>query len=247
MMFVRVNEHMVKCTITENEINEMGYLVEDICKNQELASEFVKCVIEKGNESGFEIPKDVHAVQATFLPNKKLVLCFMDYATEMHMEEALEHLLKTFDMIESLGKERLEEVSGEDEKLDALEDCLAELAPTGEIPQEQLELDEIKEENEVQAEKKDEKYILTFRNFDVTETFCKHSPSVVPGMLYKSNGNFFLLTDLSTLEEKERKNFLLLASEYTDGIQKDYLTSEYLEEHGDVIIANAPVQVLKYL
>ena len=99
----------------------------------------------------------------------------------------------------------------------------------------------------MQSEKKDEKYILTFRNFDVTETFCKHSPSVVPGMLYKSNGNFFLLTDLSMLEEKERKNFLLLASEYTDGIQKDYLTSEYLEEHGDVIIANSPVQVLKYL
>lgn len=248
MMFVRVNEHMIKCTIQENEIIEMGYQVEDICKNQEIASEFVKCVMKKGNESGFDIPEDIHAVQATFLPNKELILCFMDQISEMQMKESIKNILENFDFINSIGKEHLDGILPllEEEQKNLLEQYIEELAGTSELPKEQIEV--LEEENQpVLEKKKSEKYILTFRNISLTESFCKKSPSVVPGMLYKSNGNFLLLTDLSTLEEKERKNFLLLASEYTDLIQKDYLTSDYLEEHGDVMIANEPVQVLKYL
>ena len=171
----------------------------------------------------------------------------MDQISELQMEQAVEHLLKAVNLFDSIEKEHLEEIYNLSEEENVLEECIAELAPTGEMPQEQLETVDFQKDNMLETDEKPEKYLLTFKDFDATELFCKKSPSVVPGMLYKASGNYFLVTDLSMLEDKEKKNFLLLASEYTDGIQKDYFTSDYLEEHGDVIIADTPVQILKYL
>lgn len=246
MEFVRVNEHMVKCVIDEQEMTEMGYRIEEICQDQELASEFIRKVIEKANEDGFDISEDIHMVQAMYVPEHQLILNFMDAAMESHMESAIEQMLKAFDLIDVVGKERLEDIfhlKGEEQK-QAFRECIEKVAPT-----EELSLDE---ENTPAMEGKEEpkgnaSYLLKFRDFELTECFCKKAPAVVPGRLYKTNGTYFLLTDLSTLEEKERKNFLLFASEYSEAIQKDNLTSDYLEEHADIVIAHTPVEILKQL
>jgi len=234
MKFDRVNEHMVKCVIAEQEMEEMGYHIDEICKDQELASEFIHKIVEKAKEEGYEISEEVHVVQAMYVPNHQLILNFMDKSAEQHMESTIEQMLKAFHLMDIVEKEQE----------NAFVECAEEAAPTEELA---LNEESPKEEEAAEKKKGNAKYLLKFPDFDLTESFCKKIPVIVPGKLYKNSGKYFLLTDLSALEEKERKNFLLLASEYSEAIQKNNLASDYLEEHADIVIAHTPVEILKQL
>lgn len=248
MMFVKVNAHTVKCIIGENEITEMGYKFEDICKNHDLASDFMKNIIGKANQAGFPISEDVQAVQATFLPNRQLVLCFVEGGSDVALDQTIQNLLHAFGLVESVGKERLEEIenmTGE-EKRKAFDACFSCAVPTEEGSEHLVEVPVMQQEEKSQENTAAEKYILTFQSLDLTESFCKTSANV-PGKLYKNNGEYLLLADLADLEEKEKKGFLLTASEYASGLKKDNLESHYLEEHGDIIIGKNVVEVLKKL
>lgn len=247
MMFVKVNAHTVKCIIGENEITEMGYKIEDICKNQDLASEFMKNIIGKANQAGFPISEDVQAVQATFLPTRQLVLCFMDGGSDEALDQTIKNLLHAFGLVETIGKDRLEEIenmTGE-EKRKAFEECFAEAVPTEEVPEQQVEVPVMKQEETIQQHSA-EKYILAFQSLDLTESFCKTSANV-PGKLYKDNGEYLLLADLTNVDEKDKKSFLLMASEYASRLKKNNMESAYLEEHGDILIGKNVVEVLKNL
>jgi len=55
MIFNRINEHTVSCVLHENEISKMGYNLNDLLQNQDLASSFLKDIMEKANEAGFSM------------------------------------------------------------------------------------------------------------------------------------------------------------------------------------------------
>lgn len=248
MMFRKVNEHTVKCMIAEQEIIEMGFEVEELCKNQERASDFMKLIIEKGNEAGYEISENVEAVQATFLPNHQIVLCFTDDAKEGIVDKTIENLLRAFGLVNSIGKDKLENISklSGHEKEEAFDECMEEAASTEEVSQ----VDELGEETE-QIEGSDKeaepmRYLLEFMNLDTAELFCKAAPEV-PGKLYKYDKRYFLAADLTNAEDKEKKSFLLLASEYTVSPVRDHNQTGFLEEHADVLIKENALNVLKML
>ncbi len=248
MKFKKVNAHTVKCLIAEEEIVEMGYDIEEICKNHDRASEFMKEIIARGNEEGYEISENIAVVQATFLPDHRVVLCFTDNETEGMVDKTIENLLRAFGLVNSIGKDKLEDISklNGQEKKAAFDECLEEIASAKEVSEAQETCIEDKKENATSRSVVPQKYILEFKNLDTIEHFCKAAPAV-PGILYKKKERYFMLSDLTDAELLQKKTFLLQAGEFTSSLQKEHLQAEYLDEHCDVLIRENPMEVLRAL
>lgn len=247
MMFRKVNDHTVKCVIGENEIIEMGYELDDILRNQSRASEFMRVIIDKANEEGYEISEDIRAVEATYLPNHDLVLFFTDDDAGQLMEQTVNNLLRAFGLVESMGKEQLEEFFEKaKESRKELEQSVSEVIPTEEASVGQKE--EAEEEKAVKKEAavSPKRYLLRFNNLDETQEFCK-ATYAAPGKLYKDKGKFYLLADLTSMESKRQKDFLLKAGEFTERMIKEHNQADYLEEHAVVMIKKDPMEVLQQI
>lgn len=248
MMFKKVNAHTIKCMIAEHEIVEMGFELEDICKNQDLASEFMKQIIEKGNEAGYEISENVSTVQATFLPNHQVVLCFSDDESEGLVDKTIDNLLRAFGLVNTIGKDKLQDISklSGQEKKDAFDECMEEAASAKEVS----EVQEVQaDRDETPAAVKEvipQSYLLEFMDLDTVEDFCKVAPRV-PGKLYKDENRYFMVSDLTHMEDVEKKTFLLQASEFTISLKKEHFQKGYLEEHCDVLIKENPMEILREL
>lgn len=248
MKFKKVNNHIVKCLISEEEIVEMGFELEDICKNQDRASEFMKEIITKGNEEGYEISENVTAVQATLLPDHRVVLCFTDGETDGMVDKTIENLLRAFGLVNSIGKDKLEDISrlNGQEKKEAFDECLEEVASAKELSEAQKTGRKDDKEETAEHVIEPQKYILEFNNLDSIEEFCKVAPAV-PSTLYKKEGIYYMLSDLTEAQSINRSTFLLQAGEFTSSLKREHLESGYLEEHCDVLIQENPMEVLREL
>lgn len=223
MMFKKVNEHTVRCMIAEQEITEMGFEIEEICRNQERACEFIKQIIEKSIQAGCEISEQVAAVQASFLPDHRIVLSFTDHEAEEMPDKTLETLLHAFGLVNTLEAEEF--ASAKD--LSGIQ--------SGESGQEV--------EHDTESENALQRYVMEFGDFDTLESFCK-TASTVPGVLYKYQGTYYFFADLTKLEDKDKKNFLITAMDYALSLKKERFESSYLEEHGEVLIKENAMDVL---
>ena len=236
MMFMKVNAHTVKCMIAEQEIIEMGYDLEDICKNQERASEFMKEIIEKGNEAGYEISDKISAVQATFLTNHQVMLCFTDEEPEGLLDKTLDELFRAFGVENMTDKEKKEDI----------EECMDEIASAEEVSEILARDSSDKQEAKDEHNPVPEKYILEFINLDIAENFSKAAP-LVPGKLYKDKGRYYMVSDLTNAEDSIKRSFLLQANEFVSSLKKEHFQTGYLEEHCELLIKENPMEVLKQL
>ncbi|SET19653.1 adaptor protein MecA [[Clostridium] polysaccharolyticum] len=247
MIFRRVNEHMLRCMIKEEEIIEMGFDLEDICRNQERATEFMKLVLEKGNEEGFEMSENITAVQAAFLPDHQIVLSFTEHHVEEMVDRTIQSLLKAFGLgvLNGMNQDKNSSESGSAEE-DLLKECIEEAAASNEVSG--AETIEAASEEEEKAEHPviPLAYIVEFPDLDTVEQFCKACPSV-PGTLYKQKERYFLVAQLTDAEDSVKKTFFMLAGEFAQGLKKESLQSGFLAEHGDVLIKENPMEVLKLL
>lgn len=247
MMFRKVNDHTVKCVIGENEISEMGYELDDILRDQGRASEFMKLIIDRANEEGYEISEDIRAVEATYLPNHDLVLFFSDDEAGQLMDQTVKNLLRAFGLVESMGKEQLEELFEKaKESKRELEESVSEATPTEEAFVEQKENATKEQAAEKEKAGTPTRYLLRFDNLDVTQDFCK-ATYAAPGKLYKNKGKFYLLADLTSLKSKQQKDFLLTAGEFAEHMMLDHNQAEYLEEHAVIMIKKDPMIVLQQM
>lgn len=247
MMFRKVNDHTVKCVIGENEISEMGYELDDILRDQARASEFMKVIIDKANEEGFEISEDIRAVEATYLPNHDLVLFFTDDEAGQLMDQTVKNLLRAFGLVESMGKGQLEEFFEKaKESRKGLEESVSEVLPTEEASVEQKENATEEKTTKEESAVKPTRYLLRFNNLDMTQEFCK-ATYAAPGKLYKNKGKFYLLADLTSMESKHQKDFLLKAGEFAEHMMRDHNQAEFLEEHAVIMIKKEPMEVLQQI
>ena len=252
MIFNRINEHTVSCVLHENEISKMGYNLNDLLQNQDLASSFLKDIMEKANEAGFSMNENYKAIQSTFLPNHQIILNIMELNLEEHLNELIQKSMDVYDVVNIIGKEHLAEIlkmTG-NEKVQAFQDNMADMQGKNEA------LSDTKEEliprTEVDSNRPEpqdtmnvDKYLLWFQNLDDTEQFSKATTVSVPGKLFKSNRKYGMLINLGDMEPDLRKAFLLRAKEFTLDIQKDSINSSFLEEHAEVIIKKNAMDVLK--
>ena len=88
MEFSRIGEHTIKCVISEEEIYDLGYTMDEIMSNGERTQEFMNQIFDMASEEfGTDFNSGIKTVRADFLADHTLSLTFSEYpATEGMME-----------------------------------------------------------------------------------------------------------------------------------------------------------------
>ena len=99
MQFSRVGKHTIRCVISEQEILDMGYTMEEIMSNGERTQEFVNQIFDMA-EQRFEMKFDmgIKTVRADFLSDHTLALTFSEHPGS---DEMMEHLK---DIVNEIGR-----------------------------------------------------------------------------------------------------------------------------------------------
>ena len=93
MEFSRIGEHTIKCVISEEEIYDLGYTMDEIMSNGERTQEFMNQIFDMASEEfGTDFNSGIKTVRADFLADHTLSLTFSEHpATEGMMEHLKEN------------------------------------------------------------------------------------------------------------------------------------------------------------
>jgi adapter protein MecA 1/2 len=109
MRFSRIGEHTIKCIISEEEIVNLGFTMDEIMSNGERTQEFMNQIFDLA-EQEFETKFDlgVKTVRADFMPDHTLSLTFSEHPGATGMMEHLKDIVNG--LINSIPKEKWEEL-----------------------------------------------------------------------------------------------------------------------------------------
>lgn len=223
MEFSRLGEHTIKCVISEAEIIELGFSMDDIMGNGERTQAFMNQIFDMA-EKEFQTKFDmgIKTVRADFLPDHTLSLTFSEHPATNGMMEHLKDIVNG--LINSIPAEKWEEIKAAKEK-----------AAT-----------ELSGEEEKDGEN------LVMLQFEVLDTVMRFAKQVtmedVPfNCLYKYNGRFYLMLDLSFATEEQAQSLSVLADEYVSDIWEGRERLAFLEEHAEVIMREEAIEGLRQI
>ncbi|MEE1079448.1 MAG: adaptor protein MecA [Agathobacter sp.] len=108
MEFSRIGEHSIKCVISEEEINELGFSLDDVMSNGKRTQEFMNHIFdlaEQEFQTKFEM--GVKTVRADFRPDHTIALTFSEQAAG---GEVLEHIKDIVNgLLGSIPKQKIPE------------------------------------------------------------------------------------------------------------------------------------------
>ena len=109
MQFSRVGKHTIRCVISEQEILDMGYTMEEIMSNGERTQEFVNQIFDMA-EQRFEMKFDmgIKTVRADFLSDHTLALTFSEHPGSDEMMEHLKDIVNG--LINSIPQQKWKEL-----------------------------------------------------------------------------------------------------------------------------------------
>ncbi|SFG22401.1 adapter protein MecA 1/2 [Lachnospiraceae bacterium C7] len=233
MEFSRVGQHTIKCVITEDEIVGLGYTIDDIMSNGDKTQEFMNHIFDLAEqEFDMDFELGVKTVRADFLPNHIVSLTF----SEKKGESVTEHLKDIVNgLLNAIPQERWDELK----------------TPNDESEDKKIKESTLKDKTKIESKDDDEiAYVvamISFDSFEVLEKFAKQVvfESEIQNSLYKMNGEYVLLMNLSDCEESEVLHISVLADEYAKKIDVGAEKKAYIEEHGKKIIAKKAVETLQ--
>lgn len=223
MEFSRIGEHTIKCVISEEEIESLGYTLEEIMSNGERTQEFMNHIFdlaEQKFEQKFNL--GVKTVRADFLPDHTLALTFSEHQGSQMMEH-LKDIVNGF--LDSIPQDKWDELKRESEKEEQGE----------ENPSDQQE-----DVAEVVA-------IFTFSDMDIFMRFSGlvTLEQIPPNALYKFQGNYYLIMTLTDCTENEVLHLSVLTDEYADEVAVGAERKAFLEEHGEMILPEHAIETCR--
>ena len=111
MKFSRIGKHTIRCVISEEEITDLGYTLEEIMSNGERTQEFMNQIFdlaEQQFETKFEL--GIKTVRADFMSDHTLSLTFSEHPGS---DEMMEHLK---DIVSGLMNSLPQQVGGAEAK-----------------------------------------------------------------------------------------------------------------------------------
>ena len=112
MEFSRVGQHTIKCVISEEEIMELGFSMDEIMGNGERTQAFMNQIFDMA-EKEFETKFDmgIKTVRADFLPDHTLSLTFSEHPGAGGMVEHLKDIVNG--LLNSIPSEKWEEIKSD--------------------------------------------------------------------------------------------------------------------------------------
>lgn len=223
MEFSREGNNVIRCVISEQEIEELGYTIDDIISNGARTQQFMNEIFDMAEQefnTKFEL--GIKSVRADILPDHTISLTFSEHpgaeGVMDHIKDIVNGLLNT------IPKQKWDEIKA--------------------IKGKGAEVREVLSEND-----KNLRIIVLFA-FDDLDTLMRYAKQVqqepLPfNQLYKLDGIYFLMMDMTTCSEEEAKRLSALTDEYAADIFVGAEKRAFIYEHGKEIIKERALETLR--
>ncbi|MFA9377901.1 MAG: adaptor protein MecA [Lachnotalea sp.] len=249
MTFTKINDNTVQCAIAVKEIVKMGYVMQELYTNKEAAANFMRSIMEKGAEAGFQLNSNLQEIQVVLLPNEQLNLIFTEVDPGRQVNQMIENAIEVYEAVESIGKERMEAVlnmSGK-EKLLAFQEIMETYKGMADAILQNKQVKE-QDKNLIRPDVQDidkKKFMLEFTDLSHLEKWCKSITIKIPSHLYKDSNQYYLLADFTGMEQEKIDGFMVQALDFATKIEKNDLHIAFVEEHAKYMIENEAIEMLK--
>lgn len=220
MKFQRINENVIKCIMTREEMSVRGLNVEDILGDRAKAEEFLQYVLTKARyEVNFETNGDVLNVQLSVMKDGSVSMMISDdqnAAIKVIAEQFKEKLREFSKVLEDSSKYK--EMKTKD--IYSTEKVIKYFISTPD------------EDNRASYD-----FWTRLSSLDECILLSKALSSVqdVPSTLYKYCGDYYFNIHLS-MDKKEIAKNVFIMSEYSDDVSGDFGDYLMVKEHGKIII-----------
>ena len=217
MKFSRIGKHTIRCVISEDEITDLGYTMEEIMSNGERTQEFMNEIFdlaEQRFETKFEL--GVKTVRADFLPDHTLSLTFSEHPGSEGMMEHLKDIVNG--LLNSIPQQKWDEIN--------------------EAKKQQEDADFARVF--VLRVFDDMDTIIRFAK----QVPFKECP---PNALYKLDETYYMIMDLSNQLESDVRRLSAVTDEYVSDLLVGAQKKAFVEEHGKLILSDAAIEQLREL
>lgn len=227
MEFSREGNHMIRCVITEEEIEELGFTMDDIVSNGIRTQEFMNRIFDMAErELDTKLEFGVKSVRADIMPDHTISLTFSEHPAS---EGVMDHIKDIVNgLLNTIPKQKLEELKK---------------IQNGDKPAS-------KSFTELKKDSEDIPKIIilfAFEDLDVLMSYAKQvRMNPMPyNQLYKFEGVYFLMIDMTDCEELEVKRLSSLTDEYATDIFVGSEKRAFIYEHGTCILKERALEQLK--
>lgn len=243
MEIKRIGENQIRCALTEKEIQEMGFEIDDIIANSEMTQKFMHLVIDRVEAEG-DICMDEMSpmVKAELLQDHSMAITFGGES-----EVSFKNLMDAVNQLMSqLKPEKIKELqeAGSKERQKTIDKFLEDYRQT---------MQEDETAKEVEDTQKYKKGAMTcgliFRNLEdlIAMSRVCFDEKLPASSLYKLEGDYFLLLDFADFTKKQMRRFAFASVEYDDNRLSDTGQLGYVVEHGECIVKNQALETLMQL
>lgn len=245
----RLGDNEIRCALTEAEIQEMGFDIEEIIENRDITQQFMRLVIRRVEEEEHINMDNVSPiVKAELQQDHTMTITFGGEEEGINFRDIMNKMGRLLDELKPEQVAGLGTMSVE-EKEEIVDDFMRR------VHMEEEALAEAERPKEkVNAEKKrsvEETMVCALRFADM-ETMTEMSrvcftERIPKSSLYRLDGSYYLIMDFSEFEKAEMRTFAFGALEYDDAHESEPGRLAYIQEHGKNIIKNDALQMLMQL
>lgn len=252
MEIKRIGENKIRCALTEAEIQDLGFDIDEIIGNNEMTQKFMRAILsiveEKENISLDSVSPMVkaellqdHSMAITFggesdLTFKSLVDTVNHLVSQMEQGSLKDKQAVVEEFLKNLKPDKNTQNAVQSAAEDAAQDAVQPEVPGG---------------KENGNERFGESMVCALR-FAALEDLIAMSHVCFPGKvpessLYKAKGSYFLILDFSGFDKTEMRPFAFGTVEYDDGHFSEPGQIAFIREQGNCIVRNHALQMLMEL
>ena len=233
MEFSRDGQHTIRCVITEDEILELGFTIDEIVSNGARTQEFMNQIFDLA-EQEFQTKFDmgIKTVRADILPDHTLSLTFSEHPGTEGMMEHIKDIVNG--LLSSIPQKKLEEMKEKKGKSKA--DLVDVASQSKDNAEDTRPTEPIK--------------IIALFAFEELETVMRYAKQVklekLPfNQLYKFEDAYFLIMDMKGCEESEVRSLSALTDEYSADVFVGSEKRAFIYEHGKCILKERAIEQLR--
>lgn len=252
MEIERLGENKIRCALSEEEIQEMGYNIDEIIGNTEVTQEFMRAVVELVEQkSDISMQNISPVVKAELLQDHSMAITFGGDS-----EMSFKNLVDTVgQLLNQLAPDKINEFGqmNQEEKQSAIDDFLEKYRTkySQDTKKAQAkEADKAEAEDESEVFETSVPFSLEFSSLDEVLRLIRLTPFTekVPACsFYKFRQKYYLVMDLIHFSREELKLFAFTIVEYNKCRYAEPAQIAFIKEHGKCIVENEALQTLMQL
>ena len=222
MEFSREGNHIIRCVISEEEIEELGYTIEDIVSNSARTQQFMNHIFDLAEqEFNTKFDLGVKSVRADIMPDHTISLTFSEHPG---MEGVMDHFKDIVNgLLHTIPKKKWNEIRA---SKSAEKENKAEMT--------------VEENTKIIA-------LFAFEDLDVLMRYAKQvcAEEIPFNQLYKFEGVYFLMLDMTECQETDARKLTALTDEYAADVFVGAEKRAFIYEHGEAILKERAIEQLR--